>query len=242
VVQSIYRDCLSLLSQILSRSEQMVYNDERDDEAVVTDEYHQRLSVVGCIRPKYSRDKDLPTRGQHMSSSFRRELAKAYGRDYGMPNIVGFHGSSLQWCKKLTFIDRTTQRCMTYKLGNFIQAELHGTANGPSVVEVLRLDHIFVHRFDRGLRLFILATRVDLSDRFDPVLGSGYRRGKVRHTSLAEPFIIGLPAMRSNNPYIVMVSDNPEASTAFPQHEKKLTLGKVEANDFIWAERTLVWL
>ena len=46
---------------------------------------------------------------------------------------------------------------MTYKLGNFIQAELRGTAkiNGPSVVEVLRLDHIFVHRFDRALRLYI---------------------------------------------------------------------------------------
>ncbi|KAN0066828.1 hypothetical protein V8E54_015117 [Elaphomyces granulatus] len=41
-----------------------------------------------------------------MSSSFRRELAKAYGRDYGMPNIIGFHGSSSQWCKELMFTGR----------------------------------------------------------------------------------------------------------------------------------------
>jgi hypothetical protein len=41
-----------------------------------------------------------------MSSSFRRELAKAYGRDYGMLNIVGFLGSSSQWCKELTFTGR----------------------------------------------------------------------------------------------------------------------------------------
>jgi hypothetical protein len=50
-----------------------------------------------------------------------------------------------------------------------------------------------------------------------------------RHTSLAEPFTIGIPAMLLNNPYIVMVSDDPEASAAFQQHEKKLTLGKAEA-------------
>ena len=134
---------------------------------------------------------------------------------------------------------------MTYKLGDFIQTELRrsGTPNNPSVVEVLRLDHIFVHRFDRALRLFILATRVDLSDSFDPVLGSGYRCGKVRHTStLTQSFIIGLPALLPNHPYIVMVSDDSEASAAFPQHDKKLKLGNAEAVDFIWAERTLVWM
>ena len=47
-----------------------------------------------------------------------------------------------------------------------------------------------------------------------------------RHTS---PFTIGIPAMLSNNPYNVMVSDDPEASAAFQQQEKKLTLGKAEA-------------
>lgn len=125
---------------------------------------------------------------------------------------------------------------MTYGIGDFIQAELRNTS--PSVVEVLRLDHIFVHKFDRALRLFVLATRVDLSDRFDPVLGSGCRRGKIRSFSLNTPFILGLPAMISNDPYIVIVSDDPEASAAFPRHEKKLMLGKAEAIDFIWAERT----
>ena len=43
---------------------------------------------------------------------------------------------------------------MTYGIGDFIQAELRNTS--PSVVEVLRLDHIFVHKFDRALRLFVL--------------------------------------------------------------------------------------
>ena len=109
LVQSLYRHCPILFSTILPSSEQMAGNEEHDDdedEALVTDdEYHQRPSVIGCIRTKYCRDKGLPTRGQYMSSSFRRALATAYGRDYGMPNIVGFHNSSLQWCKKLTFTD-----------------------------------------------------------------------------------------------------------------------------------------
>ena len=98
------------------------------------------------------------------------------------------------------------------------------------MTQIVRLDHILLHNFDRARRLFITATKTIIRDEYDPILGAGYRRGSLRN----ERLIVGLPAIHARHPYIVMVEPDGAADM--------VKLGSDAATEFIWAERTLVWL
>jgi len=76
---------------------------------------------------------------------------------------------------------------MTFKRGDFIEV---GSPSS-NLTQIVRLDHILLHNFDRARRLFITATNTIIRDEYDPILGAGYRRGNLRN----EHLIVGLPAI-----------------------------------------------
>jgi hypothetical protein len=124
---------------------------------------------------------------------------------------------------------------MTFKRQDFVEVEdFDQPADQPPapVTEIVRVEGIFLHHFDNARRIFVSVTKATMSDRYDPILGSGYRRGSLRRQT--EPHILGLPAIYARYPYVVMVE--PDGA------EDQLKLGGDNATEFIWAERTLVWL
>jgi len=100
-----------------------------------------------------------------MSDAFNKALSIAYGNEYNMPNIVIFSNSWFRWCKKLSFSDPLASTI--YVQNGRLQVQSN---------QMVRIDHIYVHRYEGVGRLFIKATPIDSQQPAteDPVLGSGY--------------------------------------------------------------------
>jgi hypothetical protein len=110
----------------------------------------------------------LPTLSKNMPDDFRRALQSAY-ESYDMPNIVRFRNSNFQWCKKFTFTSPNEERRYTFKLGDYIKVKQQAQPT-QCLQEVVRIDQIFIHEWDKEQRLFTMATRTDISDNFDQLL------------------------------------------------------------------------
>jgi hypothetical protein len=121
-----------------------------------------------------------------MSDAFNKAFSIAYGNEYNMPNIVIFSNSRFRWCKKLSFSHLISPILKSRRrFANHIQSQgLASTIyvqNGRLQVQsnqMVRIDHIYVHRYEGVGRLFIKAMPIDSQQHAteDPVLGSGYWR------------------------------------------------------------------
>ena len=251
VVKDVYAACPTLFSTLLPRSEQLslegslIPETDEDDADVQSDHRHEHPKVIGCIQAKYCKEVlSLPTRTSQLSIEFSSLLSKAYGTYYGMPDIVKFSHGSFQWCKKLSFSDAESQRRQTFKIGDFMMER--GRSN-----EVVRIDQIMVHNWDRVRRLFVKGTRItaaSLSVSQDPVLGSGYRRLRLPDSSSSTPasgdindstVLIGLPAVLPRQLYIIPIA----ATMSTAGEELELSVADVmSAQEFLWVERSLEWL
>ena len=240
VVKEIYNSCPMLFSTLLPRSEQLslegsliLENDDDDDESVQADRQHGQPTVTGCIQTKHCREVlKLPTRASHLSASFSSSLSKAYDKYYHMPNIIAFSQGSIQWSKKLSFFDPDSQRRQTFKMGDFIMERDRGNN------EIVRICHILIHNWAGARRLFVKGVRITaeyLSASEDSVLGSGYRRLRLPDSAATHEsaVLIGLPAILPRQLYIVPIAAKGEG----------FEIANVEnAQEFLWAERTLQWL
>ena len=189
-------------------------NDDDDDEDVQADSQHIHPQATGCIQARHCREiLGLPTRVSHLTTEFTKLLSEAYGDHYGQPNIIKFSRGSFRWCKKLSFLDPTSQRRQIFKIGDF--------TIGKNGNEVVRIDHIFIHNWDGSRRLLCVKgtclTAQSLQTSVDPVLGLGYRRLRLQHKTSASPAIvnastvlIGLPSIRPRQLYIIPVTATGE--------------------------------
>ena len=105
--------CPNFFSTLLPRSEQealAIKAEQDEDESELflqSDQTHIRPSTIGRIKPSYAEEKlGLPLRPAQMQPAFRQQLREAYKNDYQKPNIFEFGTSVLQWCRKLSFLDR----------------------------------------------------------------------------------------------------------------------------------------
>ena len=145
-----------------------------------------KVCTVG-VQPSDTRD------GAEPSPCLRPGLVGGIRRDYSMPGIVVFSGS-MAWCKKLSFYDPTSQRRLTFKTNDFVR-QIGDDHNSPAI---LRIDQIFVHRFQLQSRLFIKVTRVRsgfIGD--DPVLGVTPSR------DYCQPLILVAPLFQSTGAQVI---------------------------------------
>lgn len=237
LIKDIYTVCPQLFASVLPRSEQMTLDgslaeddDDDDDEIVLADSVHLNPSVTGCIPSKFIRSEyKLPTRASELRdhTPFARALTASYGRDYGMPNIFSFKGS-FAYCKKFGFYDRSSQRRLTFKMGDFIRQASQG--------RIMRIDQIFVHSFDQQRRLFVKTTPliVDASATSDPVLGPGFSRLCSTNDDTGM-HIAGLPSVDSEHLYVVPIN-------AHQGNVVELASVASHAQHFLWAQYTVAWL
>ena len=109
-------------------------------------------------------------------------------------------------------------------MGDFVQVQSN---------QMVRIGHIYVHRYEGVGRLFIKAMPIDSQQHAteDPVLGSGYRRLR-----LATPPEETLPAILPRLLYLVPIaSDGPDLISLVDDRA-------TTAKGFLWIERTLQWL
>ena len=238
VLQGIAATCPRLLNSVLPRSEQFEFaavNEDEDESLVVQDAGHKNPTVIGCIQAKYCRETlKLPTRSNNMPDNFRRALSSAYG-SYDMPNIVQFRNSNFQWCKKFTFTSPNEERRYTFKLGDYIKVK----QQAQGLQDIVRIDQIFIHNWDKEKRLFIMATRIDIDDSFDQLLEYRILRLVPRQPEDA-PLIIGLPMVLPLKLYIVPIVDDSDADRS--ARHQMLKLGGPDDKKLLWMERSLQWL
>ncbi|KAI1007408.1 hypothetical protein K3495_g814 [Podosphaera aphanis] len=148
--------------------------EEKDELCVVGDTYHIRPNVTGYIEPRFVQAQfNLPTRPSQlqMTPQFARALSEAHFRDYGMPHMIIYTGSTFVWTKKFAFYDPIAQRRCTFKIGDFIRLQ------SVQDKDVVRVDQILVHMRERRERLLIRTTPLSLLPlRDDSVLGREYQR------------------------------------------------------------------
>jgi hypothetical protein len=169
-----------------------------------------------------------------MPDDFRRALQSAY-ESYDMPNIVRFRNSNFQWCKKFTFTSPNEERRYTFKLGDYIKVKQQAQPT-QCLQEVVRIDQIFIHEWDKEQRLFTMATRTDISDNFDQLLE--YRI--LRLVPEDAPFIIGLPLVLPRKLYIVPIVHDSDTDRS--ARHQMLKLGGPDDKELLWMERSLQWL
>jgi len=218
----------------------LVIDDDDDERNVQGDATHLNPTVTGCIQAQYCRTRlGLPSRASQMTTEFSSMLSTAYGRYYGMPSIITFSASSLQWSKKLAFIDPASQRRYTLKIGDFMMER--------GRQDVIRVDHILVHHYEGKHYLFVRGTRLSqlTTAPNDSVLGGGYRRLRLSTSAASTWTFVGLPAILSRPLYIIPVATG-SSTAVIPAitgaDELSLHSNATQARDFIWAERTLQWL
>jgi len=241
VLQDIAATCPRLLNSVLPKSEQFEFaavDEDEDESLVVQDVGHKNPSVIGCIQAKYCHETlKLPTLSNNMPDDFRRALSSAYG-SYDMPDIVRFRNSSFQWCKKFTFTSPDEERRYTFKLGDYINVKQEAQPT-QGLQNIVRIDQIFIHKWDKEQRLFIMATRIDISDSFDQLLEYRILRRIPRQPEDA-PFIIGLPMVLPCKLYIVPIADDSDADRS--ARHQMLKLGGPDDKELLWMERSLQWL
>ncbi|KAN0069774.1 hypothetical protein V8E54_012080 [Elaphomyces granulatus] len=194
------------------------YEDE-DESLVVQDVGHKNLSVIGCIQAKYCHKTfKLLTLSNNVPDYFRRALSSAYG-SYDMPDIVRFRNSSFQWCKKFTFTSPDEERRYTFKLGDYINVKQEAQPT-QGLQDIVRIDQIFIHKWDKEQRLFIIR--------------------RIPRQPEDAPFIIGLPMALPRKLYIVPIADDSDADRFAPH--QMLKLGGPDDKELLWMERSLQWL
>jgi hypothetical protein len=102
-------------------------------------------------------------------------------------------------------------------MGDFVQVQSN---------QMVRIDHICVHRYEGVGRLFIKATPIDSQQPAteDPVLGSGYRPLRLATPPEETILLYGLPVILPRLLYLSLVDD------------------RATAKEFLRIERTLQWL
>jgi hypothetical protein len=133
LLQDLYRSIPSLFSTLLAESERHSITealDPLDEDEVLTgiqsDEHHVKVTATGCLQQKFCREVlRLPTRASSkslMTPIFKSQLRKAFGLEYGIQNLTNFGTRGFQWCKKVTFSSRTSERRFSFALKDFIAA------------------------------------------------------------------------------------------------------------------------
>jgi hypothetical protein len=96
----LYKECPSMLQQILPRSKVADYSEllEEDESelALPSNGNHSRPAAIGYIQPKYAKDVlQLPMRTSQMFENFRKQFTTAFKIDYGMEHIMEFRKAAL---------------------------------------------------------------------------------------------------------------------------------------------------
>ena len=120
-------ECPSLFTSILPRGERRglahaaastLDDDDESELSIMSDDAHIRTAAIGCIQAKFAKAKlNLPLRSAQMTSEFRAQLRSAYSEDYNYPSIYEIGTSLFQWCKKLSFHDRSV---LLFVTGNVV--------------------------------------------------------------------------------------------------------------------------
>ena len=203
LLQDLYRSIPSLFSTLLAESERhsiIEALDPLDEDEVLTgiqsDEHHVKVTATGCLQQKFCREVlRLPTRASAkslMTSIFKSQLRKAFGLEYGIQNLTNFGTRRFQWCKKVTFSSRTSERRFSFALKDFIAYRDNAVG---------RIDGILIIHLSSIPRLFLKLRKAEFIQEKDPILGSPFLR------ETGEDEIVGLPATGSTKLYVLPVKD-----------------------------------
>ncbi|KAI9749068.1 MAG: hypothetical protein M4579_007019 [Chaenotheca gracillima] len=192
-MRRLHQACPNVFRSILPPSEYMWEDADESSIPLFADNEHLDPAAQGCISMKFARETlGLPIRMtlDNISDTFARSLIQAYALDYNMPFAVELGRLPLQWCKKLSFTDRASQKRLTFKTGDFIR--YRGDQIG-------RIDFSFIHeivRGDRRILLWISEVEAETLEK-DRVLELPLLRMK------GSQIIVGLPAVVGKKIYIV---------------------------------------
>ena len=159
--------------------------------------------------------------------NFRGALRYAYAHDYDMPHMVQFGKKPIIWCKKLSFLDSTSERRITLACGDVVIYREK---------QIGLLKHIFVHETNLGAehrRLFAVITPIDDTHLLDPILQ--LPRLRLRASAIEDELIIvGLPVIKAEKLYVIPVRTINDTT---------LAIAKLEiADELLWVNWTLHYL
>ncbi|KAI9747998.1 MAG: hypothetical protein M4579_007339 [Chaenotheca gracillima] len=195
----LHRSCPSVFKAILPPSEYLEESDE-SKLGLMSDNIHQDPTAIGCIPTNFARDTlDLPIRLNHrrVDDPFVASLIKAYDIDYGIRHVVELGRLPLQWCKKFSFTKATTNKRLSFQVGDYITFRQDCVG---------RIDYIFVHEIVRGdRRMFLWVTMVETcqpqQQEKDNVLGLPLLKLKDAKS------VVGLPAVSGERIYMVPLKE-----------------------------------
>ena len=126
ILKTLYRKCPLLFDSLVTKSEQRSLSPamdegESDDESALLQSgaSYGNVNVIGRLWHKYCVDVlRVPIRPSHelMTQGFKSMLRAALKKDFGMPNIMHFGNSALQWYKKISFTSKFVSKLLYRKL------------------------------------------------------------------------------------------------------------------------------
>lgn len=215
LLKSINQAVPTLFDTLMPRSEQQTFSEDLEISGTLDDELdmpiyesiqrvqHLKIKAVGQLQDAHCKKIGLPTRSSQMNTNFHRRLISTYG-DYQLPRLFDFGNGRLRYCKQMSFTDRNTEHRISHNIGDFIEYDDEG------IIQLGRLDYVFVHEAFNEHRLFAIVTNVVEASSVDPVLDLPLRRlsneGFVGHEGKRfGSRIIGLPVVSASRPYVIPV-------------------------------------
>lgn len=172
--------------------------EDDDEDSLSFKSYQNHLSpaVFRCIPPEAAiTDFHLPVRLHQLQTlhPLKVGLREAYDRDYGMPDLIELGSTPIQWCRKLSFTDRSSESRFVFQTGDYVKL----------TDCIARLGFLFVHQLRSGARrVFAKVEKVERAveeAERDEILDLPLLRFN------SQEVIVGLPAIKPEKLYIVQV-------------------------------------
>ena len=239
LIKNIHQRCFSLFFTLLSRSKQMLFeNDDSDSRfSIIENVKHFQSIVIDCLAFKYCRNVlKLFTRSfeneKIMSKSFKSSFVYDYQNDYAIFNVMHFGTIAIQWCKKFAFTDPQTKHRMIIKMNDFVSCR-------ESLKK--RIDVFFIHIFETQKKRFFAKIISVLSKNFSqhdecfniPIL-------KLQSVTQNQYYLVDLSVIQVEKLYMISLNIVVKTEFSFFTNNSQAEFSNVR--DVFWIKWTLQYL